>query len=426
MSSGPGDLREMLAELSHAGFCSNPIRLFGTVTNRTTGTSHTGTVTVACKDRRAVICPACSRTYKGDAWHLLTAGLKGGKGVTADVAGRPLLFATFTAPSFGPVHTIPDGHVCRRRADHPVCLHLRPEWCDTTHAENDPMLGEPLCEDCFDYQGAVLWNAHASKLWQRTTIAVVRALASDQSVSEKELRSELRLSFVKVTEFQRRGLIHVHALIRADGPDGPDTPPPRWLDPAGLATAVETAAGRATVRTLWGAIRWGRQLDVKILDRRPDADPTAVAAYVAKYAVKTSETGGALARPVRSLYAIRQLGLRPHVARLVRTAWTLGGDPAFDSMKLRAHAHTFGYPGHLLTKSRAYSTTFGALRQARASRAAAGTGLEPDETGWRYTGRGYRHPSTALYADALTEAAAGLPTTTPAPSPTAPQPPDLE
>jgi Replication initiator protein, pSAM2 len=34
------------------------------------------------------------------------SGLRGGKGVPQTVAEHPLVFATFTAPSFGPVHTI--------------------------------------------------------------------------------------------------------------------------------------------------------------------------------------------------------------------------------------------------------------------------------------------------------------------------------
>ena len=61
---------------------------------------------VRCGNRRASVCPSCSHEYKGDVWHVLMAGAAGGiKNVPATVAAHPLVFATLTAPSFGPVHT---------------------------------------------------------------------------------------------------------------------------------------------------------------------------------------------------------------------------------------------------------------------------------------------------------------------------------
>ena len=65
-----------------------------------------GVLLKPCGNRRAHVCPSCSEVYRGDAWQLVAAGLRGGKGVPESVAGHPLVFATFTAPSFGPVHTI--------------------------------------------------------------------------------------------------------------------------------------------------------------------------------------------------------------------------------------------------------------------------------------------------------------------------------
>ena len=59
----------------------------------------------ACGTRRESRCPSCAATYRADAYQLLAAGLKGGKGVPETVAAHPRLFVTFTAPSFGRVHT---------------------------------------------------------------------------------------------------------------------------------------------------------------------------------------------------------------------------------------------------------------------------------------------------------------------------------
>ena len=63
-----------------------------------------GVLHVACGNRREAVCPACSAIYKRDARQLVRAGLAGGKGVPESVAAHPCVFATLTAPSFGPVH----------------------------------------------------------------------------------------------------------------------------------------------------------------------------------------------------------------------------------------------------------------------------------------------------------------------------------
>jgi hypothetical protein len=51
---------------------------------------------------------------------------------------------------------------------------------------------------------------------------------------------------------------------------------------------------------------------------------------------------------------------------MVATAWLLGDDPELAHLGLRRHVHRLGYGGHFLSKSRTYSTTFSALREARA------------------------------------------------------------
>jgi hypothetical protein len=83
-----------------------------------TGTLPDRVIYTACGDRRASVCPACAETYRRDTYQLIRAGLAGGKGVPESVAIHPAVFATFTAPSFGPVHTRPltsGGKVARCR-----------------------------------------------------------------------------------------------------------------------------------------------------------------------------------------------------------------------------------------------------------------------------------------------------------------------
>ncbi len=50
---------------------------------------------------------------------------------------------------------------------------------------------------------------------------------------------------------------------------------------------------------------------------------------------------------------------------MIETAWGLGARAEYKSLNLRRWAHMLGFRGHFLTKSRAYSTTFTAIRQER-------------------------------------------------------------
>jgi hypothetical protein len=114
--AGSPDLQKWLAHTAGARGCHHPVRLTGQLhtvepdTGRILQSRHTvdlpdGVIYVPCGDRRASVCPPCAETYRADTYQLIKAGLVGGKGVPTTVAGHPAVFATLTAPSFGPVHT---------------------------------------------------------------------------------------------------------------------------------------------------------------------------------------------------------------------------------------------------------------------------------------------------------------------------------
>ena len=409
--------RAVLAEVDQAGLCSNPVRLRGLTLDRTTGELRDGDLLVPCKDRRASVCPSCSRLYAKDAWHLVAAGIRGGKGVDAGVADHPQLFVTLTAPSFGPVHarvlSKTSVKPCRpRRAE--ICPHGRSLGCAERHEEGSMLLGEPLCVECFDYPGAVLWNAHVPRLWVRTSLLLYRAVAAAAKMSDSETRAALRLSYVKVVEFQRRGLVHLHVVLRADGAGGPGDRPPAWLDAEVLDAAVHKAAaaaqrGRAARPRArpFGVRPGGAQIDVRHFAGDSTTEPTAIAAYVAKYATKTVDEDGVagpsgpLGRPPRAPRGYGRTSPAPGAhglgARVTRRE--------LRHLRLREHAHTLGYGGQFSSKSRRYSTTFAALRDARAAFARGDGEGDIDFDGeWRFGGRGYAHPDAAGLAEALTEA----------------------
>jgi hypothetical protein len=366
------------AELvAQAGYCHRPIRLAGRLEQADRLTSEVrqvydsegepdGVLLKACGTRREARCPSCAATYRADAYQLLAAGLKGGKGVPETVVAHPRLFVTFTAPSFGRVHTrkaqgrlVLPCHPYRQGAR---CPHGARAGCWHRHDEDDPRLGEPLCPCCYDSEAPVLWNALAPELWRRTTIALQRALARLVGIREGELLQLVRISYAKVAEFQRRGAIHFHAVLRLDAATecrcpGCLAPPPEGFTADLLEEAVRQAAAAVIVPcpALDGGpgryARWGEQLDVRNITRQ-DCDQARelsaeqVAGYIAKYATKATESFGSGLDRRLGADDLEQLDQLPaHVAELVRAAWELGGRPELEELRLRAWAHMLGFGG---------------------------------------------------------------------------------
>ncbi|WP_163550268.1 replication initiator [Candidatus Frankia nodulisporulans] len=519
-----GTFPEFWKQLNRIAGCTRPIRLSGHINHVDTATGEIrphfdsatkpdGTILIPCGNRRASVCPSCSWTYAGDAWQIVHAGLAGGRDVPDSVTDHPGLFVTVTAPSFGQVHTRnaakgQPARTCHRRRG--LCPHGNPIGCLRTHRdEDDPMLGQALCLACYDFAGAVLWNATAPRLFKRTVDLAYRRLAAHvglpilgytrrDGTRRIGVRDLVRISYVKVAEGQARCLIHYHAVLRLDGVDRDDPDawpePPTWATGKLLASCWRWAVDRARepCPNPAGAgqndARWGEQHDEKYLVVAGGAeldDHTALAGrldagtvgnYLAKYVTKDLGAGSALARPIRStadLFGVLPY-LTPHQAAMVQTAWDLGGrlhveglrlrhtatkdlgGGALDrpiqttadlhaalasltprqaakaqsawnlgerlhvtGLRLRANAHQYGFRGHWLTKSRRYSTTFGACRQARRDWArthdGAGNPRTPldawnrpleDDTGdeviaigdWTFEGAGYRLPGDAQLA----------------------------
>lgn len=383
------DALAVLEQLKRTNECSSPIALVGErlTIDRETGEiidrygsdqEPTGVVLLPCRNRRASRCPACSHVYRGDAFALTRAGLAGdeAKGVPTALADHPRVFATFTAPSFGPVHrrVVRAGVVlpCRQRRDDPVCSHGRAAACGLRHDEHDPALGQAICPDCFDYTGAVLWNAFMPVLWRRTITNLSRVLASRVGLSAAIPQGSCRIRFAKVAEFQRRGLVHLHVIFRLDGPDQRVEAPPDGATTELLADVVARAAARtwlSITRPDGGrlSIRWGAQMHVRAIRPGDDGEDSdaAVSGYVAKYATKAAESAGGLDRRIRSEFEISHLAVSGHARRLMVACWGIGGIPEFEHLRLREWAHMLGFRGHFLTKARRYSVTFGELRAAR-------------------------------------------------------------
>lgn len=387
----------LVREVELSGSCSHPIRLKGEMVNLATGEVAMSSLRVPCKDRRRAVCPACSYLYKADAWIMVSAGLVGGKGTSKLVSTHPRHFVTLTAPSFGSVHTVRVDGRCVSRSRAGVkgldqCAHGQARFCNFRHEEKDSRLGRPICDRCFNYEGAVLWNAHASKLWNNTIQSIRRSLAEEAGLVQTKLHMVAQLHYLKVAEMQRRGLVHFHVVVRADGPDSVDADPPVWLTSELLARAVRNSVSQARATGLAGGYnQWGRVLDIRDMALDSD-DAHKVASYVAKYSTKTTDGTKDLAYRFHHRRQIENLSRDAHIRQMALTAWDLADRPELAPLHLRDHAHAFGFTGQLITKSRRYSTTFGAMRTARAEYMKQQNTGEPVAGTFYYDGRGYDDP----------------------------------
>lgn len=188
--------------------CSSPIR------------TATG-VWVRCGSRIRSKCESCAELYRGDWAAIARSGV-----FDAPLAEFRYYLLTLTAPSFGRVHRVPrDGE---QRVG--VC------GCGAEHSATDTGLrGVPLDGSAYDYAGQVAWNRDAGLLWDRT-----RRRMRDRWES---------LEYFIVREWQDRGVLHVHAIIRVARLEAPSADVLR--ESARTATAVSRVDAGVVVE--WGA-----------------------------------------------------------------------------------------------------------------------------------------------------------------------------
>ncbi|GIH03385.1 hypothetical protein Rhe02_14520 [Rhizocola hellebori] len=375
------DFPAWLDHVKAASKCARPVRLQGSIVNvvktgdsaTITGVRHTesmpdGAIYKACGNRRASVCPACSKVYQRDAYQLVLVGLAGGDGVPADVVTHHAVFATLTAPSFGAVHSrVVRRHACasrercdclplpcHARRDVPRCAHGKAQFCFARHAATDRCLGKPLCLDCYDHDGQVVWNRYAGELWRRTKQAIDRHLARtakargiprvvlgvNPTTGKLVKAAPVRVSCGKAAEFQARGVVHLHALLRLDGvkPFDPTAivPPPPQFDDQDLHNAVKHAAQQISFTTpphpdrpegwliRWGPFDKGGDVRTIALSGTGTVTDRHVAMYLAKYATKAAEAAGLNTGRFNEHTIGRYADLNSHIGRLLIACWNLG------------------------------------------------------------------------------------------------------
>ncbi|MEA2492435.1 MAG: hypothetical protein QOJ29_346, partial [Thermoleophilaceae bacterium] len=264
----------------------------------------------------------------------------------------------------------------------------------------------------WNWHAPALWNWHAPALWNRYIIELARVLAARTGLSERAWRKRVRIAYAKVAEFQARGLVHFHAIIRLDGAQDRATAPGADVSAKELCDAIRQAAGTARLDGDAGDgetidIRFGEQLHTRILtgDDTGELRAEQVAAYVAKYSCKASheQITSRDIDPGRW----RDRGVPEQLVQMAAAALRLAARSGLQ--ELGRWVHMLGFRGHFVTKSRVYSTTLGELRAARAAYRAHqdqpsdNAEVNDDDSTlvlsvWQYIGFGYLNPGDVLLA----------------------------
>lgn len=239
----------------------------------TTKSGHT----VRCGSRVSSTCPACAELYRGDWAAIARSGVFDGP-----VESYRFYLLTLTAPSFGPVHRVP-------RSEASAVSRC---GCGVLHALADVGLrGVPLHASSYDYDGQVAWNRDSGLLWDRT---------------RRRLRDRWdSLEYFIVREWQERGVLHVHVLLRVDLAEAPPS--------AVLGQAARTATAASKVSG--EVVGWGEQSDCKAF--RADGDGAKTIWYLSKalnYVMKDT----AKAAPEGDTRAWRHLAALAGAARRMR------------------------------------------------------------------------------------------------------------
>ena len=359
---GPGatprvDFDRWERQLADPDTCTHPIQLRGRIdaidlatgelarVYDTTGEPG-GVVHVPCGNRREAVCPACSQVYKRDARQLVRAGLAGGKGIPDTITAHPCVFATLTAPSFGPVHSrrmrgktvLP----CRPRRDAKARRCPHGHDCPARLATSRRPAARP------PHVRRLLRLRHRRPVQRPRGRAVApvhthlpRYLARLCGLTLKALHAEVRIRYVKVAEYQARGVVHFHAVIRLDAAttDGTYQPPPGWYTAALLADAIGQAVAAVRIYADSGTprpvmLRFGAQTDARPIHRETVVSPgrpldgQAVANYIAKYATKTLTAPGLPNVRIRHQIDIDHLRCSLHYRAMITAAWRLGSRQA--------------------------------------------------------------------------------------------------
>lgn len=352
------------------GECERPNRM-ELRTYLSNGQVEVKTVYLRCNSRLATQCPSCSALYVGDVKAVTRAGLMAQPGGSSP----SVTFITLTAPGgsvFG--HT----HSANSRRSKKGKRYVQRCKCGKYHRPDSTALGTPVNAGTFRYDLVTSFNASASRLFSVTLQKLARVMGLDKPPAVE-----------RTVEYQVRGLVHFHALVRAEVTQ-------EMLDLV-VSGGTNPATGRP-IRPVksngWG---WGPQCKAD----RFDGDDPRLGSYITKmcaYATKAV---------AESIGDVAKNDFTSHPARLRRAArktCVCSSDEAAEFCKVAnpdlPHKHIcrrhrlaergLGFRGHVFAVSRSWPSSLG---KVRAVRRAHNWSVLPDDdvidTEWKRMGSGY-------------------------------------
>ena len=234
-----------------------------------------GTAAVACGNRREAVCPACSAGVQARRPPARPRGPGRRQGHPRDDHRAPVRVRHPHRPLLRAGPRPPDARQDRpalptppRRQDAP--LPARPRHLLPDPARRDRPPARPA-----HVPGLLrLRSRRAVQRLRGGPVAPVRHLPAPapgpagRGITQKTLRARLRIRFVKVAEYQARGVVHFHAVIRLDAPGEDYQPPPPGITADLLCDAIGQAA--AAVRLVIDHDGQAVALGFGAADRHPD------------------------------------------------------------------------------------------------------------------------------------------------------------
>lgn len=338
--------------------CVRPLEITRTTTYLASGKSSVSVFDKRCGTRRADKCEPCSFVWRDDAYHALMNPSKEHQGTVT--------FITLTAPGsefFGKTHTAQYAGLMSERCS-----------CRSFHKPEDEIVGLPIKSAKgkeFEYRKVVEFNQKSSRLVTVTLQKIYRQLGQLNGKSEKEVR----LPTARVMEWQSRGVLHAHILVRGNIPTfivenavngSPKNKHRRRIDPANHA-----------------GMRWGSQVNVRHINSGDEKQLGRLGGYMTKvvgYALKDVNSQDAIKNLERKKFTRK---LRSYTNEVIRCnkPWSIcSASPTATNeqrmsdltrtnkpycVKHRRAFHQIGFTGNVLTLNRIWGSSLKQSREAR-------------------------------------------------------------
>lgn len=195
-----------------------------------------------CWSQDYAYCPSCSSLNSLYMKKLIGAGL--------EKSNSKFYLMTLSAPSFGKIHTVPHGASDKMKR----CA------CGTFHEYGSALAGVPLNLDNYRYRDQVNWNKNSGKLFSNTIAKL-----------EKNLPGS---AWFSVREYQKRGAVHFHVIVRVDSEISP-------------VDVVKTLRSFGSTKNKGQS--WGRNIDAQLL---VDGDSEQTVRYLVKISKYASKSFG--------------------------------------------------------------------------------------------------------------------------------------